>query len=63
VKGAIVLAKTAYSLARSTSATIELRLTQAGSKTFAGAKEHPLAKKLVVTARGGNKATKTVRVS
>jgi len=63
VKGAIVLAKTSYSLGRSTSATIELRLTQAGSKTLAGAKEHPLTKKLVVTARGGNKVTRTIRVS
>jgi hypothetical protein len=63
VKGAIVLANTSYSLGRSTSATIELRLTQAGSKTLAGAKEHPLTKKLVVTARGGNKATRTIRVS
>jgi len=63
VKGAVVLAKASYSLGRSTSATIELRLTQAGSKTFAGAKEHPLTKKLVVTARGGNKATRTIRVS
>ncbi len=63
VKGAIVLAKTAYSLGRSTSATIELRLTHVGANTFAGAKDHPLAKKLVVTARGGNKVTRTIRVS
>jgi hypothetical protein len=63
VKGAVVLAKTSYSTARSTSATIELRLTQAGSKTFAGAREHPITKKLVVTARGGNKVTRTIRVS
>lgn len=63
VKGAIVLAKASYSLGRSTSATIELKLTQTGSKSLAGAKEHPLTKKLVVTARGGNKATRTIRVS
>jgi len=63
VTRAVVLAKASYSVAMGTSATVELRLTQAGSKTFADASEHPLTKKLVVTARGGNKATRTIRVS
>jgi hypothetical protein len=50
-------------MAGGTSATVELRLTQAGSKTFVDASQHPLAKKLLVTARGGKRTTKTILVS
>jgi hypothetical protein len=63
VKRAVVLAKATYSLAGGTRATVELRLTRAGSKTFVDASQHPLAKKLLVTARGGKKTTKTILVS
>jgi hypothetical protein len=50
-------------MALGASATVQLRLTQAGTKTFADANRHPLSKKLVVTARGGQSATRTIRVS
>jgi hypothetical protein len=63
VKPTVVLAKASYSIASGTSATVELRLTQAGSKTLADASQHPLAKKLLVTARGGNRTTKIILVS
>jgi hypothetical protein len=63
VKSGGVLAKASYSIARGTTATVELRLTQAGSKAFADAREHPLAKKLLVTARGGKATTRTILVS
>jgi hypothetical protein len=59
----VALAKASYSMALGASATVQLRLTQAGSKTFADAKQHPLSKKLVVTAQGGQSATRTIRVS
>jgi len=63
LKGRVVLANATYSMAMGTRATVELRLTRAGSRTFADASEHPLTKKLVVTARGGNRATRAIRVS
>jgi hypothetical protein len=63
VKREVVLAKTSYSIGRGTTATVELRLTQAGSKTFADASQHPIAKKLLVTARGGKVTTRTILVS
>jgi len=63
VKRAVVLAKASYSISMGATATVKLKLTQAGSKTFAEVREHPLRKKLVVTTRGGNRATKMIRVS
>jgi len=63
VKRAVVLAKATYSISMGATATVKLKLTQAGSKTFAEVREHPLRKKLVVTTRGGNRATKMIRVS
>jgi hypothetical protein len=63
LKRAAILAKAPYSLALGASATVKLRLTQAGSQTFADAQQHPLSKKLVVTTRGGHTTTRTIRVS
>jgi hypothetical protein len=63
VTRAVVLAKASYSMAGGTSATVELRLTRAGAKTFADASQHPLAKKLLASARGGKRITKIILVS
>jgi hypothetical protein len=63
VKRAVVLAKASYSIPSGTTATVELRLTQAGSKAFAHASRRPLAEKLLVTARGGKTTTRTILVS
>ena len=62
-KTGAVLASAPYSLQKSTSAVVKLRLTPAGSKALAMAKEHPVNEYLVVSVRGAKGVSTTLRVS
>jgi hypothetical protein len=58
-----VLANAPYSIPTGRDATIELKVTAAGSTVFAHAKAGPLMEKSSVTVRGGAKETKRIRIS
>ena len=62
-KTGVVLASAPYSLQKSTSAVVKLRLTPAGSKSLAMAMEHPVDEYLVVTVRGAKGVSTTLHVS
>jgi hypothetical protein len=62
-KTGVVLASAPYSLQKSTSAVIKLRLTPAGSKALAMAMEHPVDEYLVVTVSGAKGVSTTLHVS
>ena len=56
-KSGIVLAKTPYSMEKSTSAVVKLEATPAGSSTLAKAKRRPVNGVLTVSVRGGQEVT------
>jgi hypothetical protein len=59
----VVLAKTSYFLRKGRSATINLKQTKDGLALLAGAKAHPIDKRLIVSVRGGARVTGRLLIS
>ncbi len=58
-----VLAKTPYAIDMGRTATVELKVTPAGSTVFANAKAEPVRENSSATVRGGGVVTKKIRIS